>query len=102
MLLQVAKLIDTFNETVARKTIDWKLDNGMEIPIEERSQDEVLWVPGKTKNGAIEQVRIAPEATPAANPAFDVTPAALVTGLITERGVCPASREGLEKLYSEM
>jgi methylthioribose-1-phosphate isomerase len=53
-------------------------------------------------DGRIEEVRIAPEGTPAANPAFDVTPSSLVTGLITERGVCPASREGLGNLYPEM
>jgi len=83
-------------------TIDWRLSDGMEIPIEERSQDEVLWVPGKTKDGRLEAVRIAPEATGAANPAFDITPSSLVTGLITERGVCPASREGLAGLFPEM
>ena len=75
-------------------TIDWTLSDGMKIPIEERLQDEVLWVPGKTRDGHIEQVQIAPDTTPAANPAFDVTPASLVTALITERGVCPASRGG--------
>lgn len=91
-----------FYVSLPGSTIDWTLNSGKEIPIEERSQGEVLWVPGKTKNGRIEQVRIAPEKTTAVNPAFDVTPAALVTGLITERGVCPASREGLEKLYPEM
>ena len=83
-------------------TIDWTMDNGFEIPIEERSPDEVLWVSGKTRDGRLEEVRIAPKGTPAANPAFDVTPSSLVTGLITERGVCPASREGLENLYPEM
>ncbi len=91
-----------FYVSLPGSTIDWTLDDGMDIPIEERSQDEVLWVPGKTKDGRIEQVRIAPEATPAANPAFDVTPSSLVSGLITERGVCPASREGLEGLFPEM
>ncbi len=91
-----------FYVSLPGSTIDWTLDDGMDIPIEERSQDEVLWVPGKTKEGRFERVRIAPEATTAANPAFDVTPAALVSGLITERGVCPASREGLESLFPEM
>ena len=91
-----------FYVSLPGSTIDWTLDNGMDIPIEERSQDEVLWVPGKTRNGKIDQVRIAPEQTPAVNPAFDVTPASLVTGLITERGVSPASREGLEILFPEM
>lgn len=91
-----------FYVSLPGSTIDWSLSDGMEIPIEERSQDEVLWVPGKTKDGILEAVRIAPEATGAANPAFDITPASLVTGLITERGVCPASREGLAGLFPEM
>jgi len=83
-------------------TIDWLISDGIrEIPIEERASDEVLWVQGKTKAGRIELVMIAPEETPAANPAFDVTPAAYVTGLITERGVCPASRQGLLDLFPE-
>ena len=84
-------------------TVDWRIDDGVrEIPIEERGQDEVLWVQGRTREGRLEQIRIAPAATAALNPAFDVTPAALVTGLITERGVCPASREGLRSLFPEL
>ena len=59
------------------------------------------YVWGKTASGEIAQVRISPEATPAANPAFDVTPARLVTGLITERGIAKASREGLKALFPE-
>ncbi|HBI16488.1 MAG TPA: S-methyl-5-thioribose-1-phosphate isomerase [Desulfobulbaceae bacterium] len=83
-------------------TIDWRISDGVrEIPIEERGQEEVLWVWGQDRDGRVQQVRIAPAATSAFNPAFDVTPAALVTGLITERGVCPASREGMRSLYPE-
>ena len=82
-------------------TIDWTLDSGAEIPIEERGEDEVLQVFGTTTGQDITQVRIAPEQTRAANPAFDVTPARLVTGLITERGVCQASRRGLLDLFPE-
>ena len=83
-------------------TIDWTVSDGLkEIPIEERSGDEVSYVWGKTATGEIAQVRISPEATPAANPAFDVTPARLITGLITERGVAKASREGLAGLFPE-
>jgi pilus biogenesis lipoprotein CpaD len=83
-------------------TIDWTVADGLaEIPIEERSGDEVSLVWGKTADGKIAQVRVSPDATPAANPAFDVTPARLVSGLITERGVCPASRDGLLDLYPE-
>ncbi len=84
-------------------TIDWRIENGLEeIPIEERAEDEVLRVQGKTRAGKIVSVGIAPQDTPAANPAFDVTPARLVTGLITERGVCAAGSDGLLSLYPEM
>ncbi len=79
-------------------TIDWQTMDGGDIPIEERDQEEVLFVEGKV-NGVVESVQIAPDDTLAANPAFDVTPARLVTGLITERGVCPASYKGLRELY---
>jgi len=83
-------------------TIDWTVHDGLEeIPIEQRSADEVSLVWGKTASGEIAQVRISPEATPAANPAFDVTPARLVTGLITERGIAKASREGLKAMFPE-
>ncbi len=83
-------------------TIDWTVSDGLkEIPIEERSGDEVSFVQGKTETGEIARVRVSPEASPAGNPAFDVTPARLVTGLITERGVAKASREGLSALFPE-
>jgi methylthioribose-1-phosphate isomerase len=82
-------------------TIDWTLDDGFKIPIEERSADEVLKLSGRTEGGDVVTVDIAPEGCRAANPAFDVTPARLVTGLITERGVCVASRAGLLGLYPE-
>jgi methylthioribose-1-phosphate isomerase len=82
-------------------TIDWTLDGGEDIPIEERSADEVTFATGRTMDGRIETVRLTPEGSPAANPAFDVTPARLITGIITERGVCAASREGLLGLYPE-
>ena len=83
-------------------TIDWTVNDGVkEIPIEERSGDEVSFVQGRAPDGNIVSVRISPESTKAANPAFDVTPARLVTGLITERGVCEASPEGLLKLFPE-
>jgi methylthioribose-1-phosphate isomerase len=80
-------------------TIDWQLSDGVgQIPIEERSPSEVLVVRG-LHGDKVEEVNIAPKGTPAFNPAFDVTPARLITGLITERGVCSASREGLVSLY---
>lgn len=83
-------------------TIDWTVYDGVrEIPIEERSGDEVSFVWGRNGDGNVTKVRISPEQTPAANPAFDVTPARLITGLITERGVCAASPEGLASLFPE-
>jgi len=83
-------------------TIDWRVRDGVkEIPIEERSADEVTHMTGATARGDIATIRITPEGSPAANYAFDVTPARLVTGLITERGVCEASEAGLTKLFPE-
>jgi methylthioribose-1-phosphate isomerase len=82
-------------------TIDWMIEDGVRhIPIEERHADEVTDVYG-AKEGETAYVRTVGSATPVANHAFDVTPARLVTGLITERGVCAASREGLEALFPE-
>jgi methylthioribose-1-phosphate isomerase len=82
-------------------TIDWTLASGRDIPIEERSADEVLKMQGRLADGTVATVEIAAPGSPAANPAFDVTPARLVTGLITERGIAEASREGLLALYPE-
>jgi methylthioribose-1-phosphate isomerase len=82
-------------------TIDWRLDKGADIPIEERSAEEVLKVQGRLPTGEVASVAIAAEGTPARNPAFDVTPSRLVTGFITERGICAATREGLYSLYPE-
>lgn len=82
-------------------TIDWSLDSGAAIPIEERRGDEVSHVIGETETGEVLRVRLTPEGSACANPAFDVTPARLITGLITERGVCAASRAGLLGLYPE-
>jgi methylthioribose-1-phosphate isomerase len=83
-------------------TIDWRVEDGLkDIPIEERSGDEVAWIAGRTRDGRIEAVQVVPDGSPAANPAFDVTPARLVTALVTERGVCPATRDGLAGLFPE-
>ena len=80
-------------------TIDFHRRDGIaEIPIEERSPEEVTTMTGRTADGRIETVRIAPPGTPVANYGFDVTPARLVTGLITERGVLAASREAWRRL----
>jgi methylthioribose-1-phosphate isomerase len=82
-------------------TIDWSLEDGSAIPIEERNPDEVTDIVGRLDDGRVATVRIAPEGSPAANYGFDVTPARLVTGFITERGVTPATRDGLTALYPE-
>ncbi|HKF73820.1 MAG TPA: S-methyl-5-thioribose-1-phosphate isomerase, partial [Stellaceae bacterium] len=82
-------------------SIDWSIDDGRGIPIEERAASEVTEIAGLGEDGAVTRVRLTPEGSPAANPAFDVTPARLVTGLITERGVAKASREGLLALFPE-
>ena len=83
-------------------SIDWTVHDGLrEIPIEQRSGDEVSYVWGRGDDGKTARVRISPETTDAGNYAFDVTPARLVTGLITERGVCEASNAGLRKLFPQ-
>jgi methylthioribose-1-phosphate isomerase len=83
-------------------TIDWTVSDGIsEIPIEERAATEVTTVTGRALDGSIATVRVTPTASAAANPAFDVTPARLVTGLITERGRCAASEAGLLSLFPE-
>ena len=83
-------------------TIDWRVHDGVrEIPIEQRDGREVSEITGRTADGGIATVRLTPAESPVANYAFDVTPARLVTGLITERGVCEASRTGLGGLYPE-
>jgi methylthioribose-1-phosphate isomerase len=83
-------------------TIDWRVADGLaEIPIEERSEAEVTDITGRLADGSIATMRVAAAGSPAANPAFDVTPARLVTGLITERGRCAASVDGLRRLFPD-
>ena len=83
-------------------TIDFKVADGLaEIPIEERGAAEVALMTGRTADGRIETVRIAPEGSPVANYAFDVTPARLVSGLITERGIIAAARAALAGAFPE-
>ncbi|MFO1071212.1 MAG: S-methyl-5-thioribose-1-phosphate isomerase [Geminicoccaceae bacterium] len=83
-------------------TIDWTITDGVaSIPIEERHEAEVTRIRGRAANGELVTVQITPDASPAGNWGFDVTPARLVTALITERGVCPASEAGLAALYPE-
>jgi methylthioribose-1-phosphate isomerase len=83
-------------------TIDFSISDGLaEIPIEERSSDEVTMMSGRTADGRIETVRIVPDGSAVANYGFDVTPARLVAGLITERGIVAASREALAQAFPE-
>jgi methylthioribose-1-phosphate isomerase len=81
-------------------SIDWTIARGADIPIEERAAAEVRRIAGLC-GGEVAEVALVADATPVANPAFDVTPARLVTGLITERGTCAASRAGLAALFPE-
>ena len=91
-----------FHVALPFSTIDWSIGDGLrDIPIEQRDVREVLEISGRDAAGAEHCVRIAPSASPAANYAFDVTPARLISGLITERGCCVASRQGLLELYPE-
>ncbi len=91
-----------FYVALPSSTIDWTVHNGVdEIPIEERNEDEVTHIMGKTDNGSVANIQVSPDGTPGGNPAFDVTPRRLVTGLITERGVCEASAEALARMFPE-
>jgi methylthioribose-1-phosphate isomerase len=82
-------------------TIDWSIARGHDIPIEERSPDEVTVITGPSSDGTHHSIAVYAAGTRAANYGFDVTPARLVTALITERGICPASEAGLLSLYPE-
>ena len=87
-----------FYVALPTSTIDWSLDRGCDIPIEERSATELTHITGRNSSGAVETVRVVPQGSPALNLAFDVTPARLVTALITERGVCPATHGDLRSI----
>jgi len=83
-------------------TIDWTVKDGVaEIPIEERPEREITHIWGRDGAGEISEVQVSPDGSPGGNPAFDVTPARLVTGLITERGVAEASAQGLAAMFPE-
>ena len=90
-----------FYVALPSSSIDWSIDHGRDIPIEERSADEISLIRGRSGCGSIETVRVMSESSPALNLAFDVTPAHLVTALITDRGVCAASAAGLRGLYPQ-
>ncbi len=90
-----------FYVAIPSTTIDWNLDDGVNgIPIEMRHPDEVRYIEGLDGNRRT-RVLLPPATSPALNPAFDVTPARLITGLITERGICPASESGIRALFPQ-
>jgi methylthioribose-1-phosphate isomerase len=90
-----------FYVALPSSTFDWDLKDGVkEIPIEERDPDEIRYIEGLARDKAT-RVLICPENSPAANYAFDVTPAKLVTGFITERGICKATPEDIRQLFPE-
>ena len=92
-----------FYVALPSSTLDGSLDDGLTgIPIEQRDSDELAWMEGVTAAGALERVRVLPEGSAVRNDAFDVTPARLVTGLITERGVCAAVPAAIRSLFPEL
>jgi len=111
----VANKIGTYMKALAAKdnkvpfyvalpssTFDWNMKDGIkEIPIEERGSEEVKYATGLTKNGKIERVLLTPQNAKAVNYGFDITPARLITGLITERGMCKANEESILNLFPE-
>ncbi len=88
-----------FYVALPSSTIDWDIKNFKDIPIEERNSKELSHIDGRDENNNIKKVLIYPETSRSLNLAFDITPAKYVTGLITERGVCEASTEGLKKMF---
>jgi len=88
-----------FYVALPSSTIDWEIKKGKDIPIEERNSEELSHVEGVDENNEIKKVLIYPKKSKARNLAFDVTPAKYVKGLITEKGICEASSEGLKKLF---
>lgn len=90
-----------FYAALPASTIDWSIEAGEQIEIEERDGEEVRLVTGRGGDGGVHRVQVVPDGSAVLNLAFDVTPARLVSGLITERGVCAASRAGLRQLYPE-
>jgi len=92
-----------FYVAVPSPSIDWSIREGVgKIPIEERAAGEVTRLTGRQDDGRMATITITPEGSAAANPGFDVTPARLVTGLITERGVAPATPAGLRRLFPDI
>ena len=92
-----------FYVALPASSIDWEIEDGLAgIPIEERDSGEVREMVGLTPAGEVERIELFPESSAVANPAFDVTPARYVTGLITEHGLCDANRDGLAALRKKV
>ena len=88
-----------FYVALPSSTIDWKIKEGKDIPIEERNSEELSHIEGVDENNEIKKILIYPKKSKAMNLAFDVTPAKYVTGLITEKGICEASSAALSKMF---
>ena len=90
-----------FYVALPTSSIDQTLNSGKKIPIEQREEEEVTWLTGSTTSGTIEKIHIVPDGTPVQNYGFDITPARLINGLITERGICKAQKSEIIKLFSK-
>jgi len=90
-----------FYVALPSSTFDFGIIEGAKMPIETRSEDEVRYMTGLNAEGELEKVLIVPQSSKALNIGFDVTPSRLITGLITERGVCEANQKAIEEMYSE-
>jgi len=88
-----------FYVALPSSTIDWEIKNHKKIPIEERNPEELSHIEGVDENNNIKKIRIYPQKSRSLNLAFDITPAKLITGLITEKGICEASEKGLKGLF---
>jgi len=89
-----------FYAALPYSTIDWSIKDGVNnIPIEERSEEEVNFIKGVNMTGKIETIRVTPSGSKSYNPAFDVTPSKLITGIITEKGICKPNEKSLKNLY---
>ena len=88
-----------FYVALPSSTIDWNIKNHKDIPIEERNSEELSHMEGLDEGGSLKKIQIYPKKSKSMNLAFDVTPAKYVTGLITEKGICEASTEGLKELF---
>ena len=90
-----------FYVALPSSTFDWQIANGYDIPIEQRDSTEVTTISGLDENGKISKIKLTADNTVASNYSFDITPARLVTGLITERGITPANEQGILNLFPE-